>query len=117
MKPGKPLEFIADTFEVSLPASPSDRKLFSALNTWELLNLTSQTILDIPERLQDEYGITPTYLETVLNDYIVQTRGKQAVEQEWGIENTPRYYISSTKHYSWPKGAGECHCCSLPEIR
>ena len=106
MKPGKPLEFIAPTFKVPLPTTGAGEKLLAELTLWELLNLPAATILDIPGRLEAEYGVTPTYLDAVLNDYIVQTRGKQAVEQAWGMPDSPRYFISSTKHYSWPKGAG-----------
>lgn len=105
MKPGKELNYIADSFKVSLPTS-AEPKLLADLSAWELLNLAAKTILDIPRRLEAEYGITPTYLDSVLGNYIVQTRGKQAVEFEWGVKTPPRYFISGTKHYSWPKGAG-----------
>lgn len=104
MKPGKELEFISDSFEVLLPTGKP--KIFANLTLWELLNLTAKTILDVPEHLEAQYGITPTYLDSVLSKYIVQTRGKQAVELEWGMKTSPRYFISGTKHYSWPKGAG-----------
>ena len=106
MKPGQPLEFISPSFIIPLPKEGAEPKLFSELTLWELLNLPSKTILDIPGRLEDEYGITPTYLDSVLNDFIVQTKGKQAVEAEWQMPVSPRYFISNTKHYSWPKGAG-----------
>ncbi|KAJ7467438.1 PLP-dependent transferase [Mycena galericulata] len=107
MKPGKELHLISDTFKVPLPNSfvSSEMELLSKLDLWQLLNLPPKTILDIPRRLEAEYGITPTYLDAVLGNYIIQTRGKQAVEQEWGMNTPPRYFISATKHYSWPKGA------------
>jgi hypothetical protein len=113
MKPGKELHLISDTFKVPLPNSfaSSELELLSKLDLWQLLNLPPKTILDIPRRLEAEYGITPTYLDAVLGNYIVQTRGKQAVEQEWGMKTPPRYFISATKHYSWPKGAGALHLC------
>ena len=104
MKSGNELNYIADTFEVPLPTGQS--KVLAEMSLWELLNLTPKAILDVPRRLESEYGITPTYLDTVLGKYIVQTRGKQAVEIEWGMKTSPRYFISATKHYSWPKGAG-----------
>lgn len=113
MKPGKPLEYIASTFKVPLPIKDAQPKLLVELTLWELLNLPAKTILDIPGRLEDEFGITPTYLDSVLNDYIVQTRGKQAVEVEWQMPISPRYFISNTKHYSWPKGAGMNMFCPL----
>lgn len=106
MKPGNELEGLSDSFSISLPTDPDTPVLFSKLNPWQLLNLPSKTILDIPERLYSEFGITATYLDSVLNKYIVQSRGKQAVESEWGMKHSPQYLISATRHYSWPKGAG-----------
>lgn len=106
MKPGGPLDFIASDFRVPLPATNAGLKLLAELTLWELLNLPAETILDIPGRLEDEFGITATYLDSVLKNHIVQTRGKQAVEVGWQMPTSPRYFISSTKHYSWPKCAG-----------
>ncbi|KAJ7175810.1 PLP-dependent transferase [Mycena filopes] len=105
MKPGKELNLIASSFKIPMPAQAGQMKLLNDLSLWELLNLPPKTILDIPMRLESEYGITPTYLDSALSKYIVQTRGKQAIEFEWGMKTPPRYYISGTKHYSWPKGA------------
>ncbi|EMD41726.1 hypothetical protein CERSUDRAFT_102127 [Gelatoporia subvermispora B] len=104
MKPGNELNFIANTFKVHKCAEPDRLTLLTDLDAWELLNLRVQDILDIPDRLYKEYGITAQYLENIMEQYIVQTRGKQAVEEEWGIKS-PQYLISNTKHYSWPKGA------------
>ncbi|OCH96572.1 PLP-dependent transferase [Obba rivulosa] len=105
MEPGNELNFIADTFKVHKCAEPEILTLLRDLDTWELLNLRVQEILDIPTRLYDEYGITSTFLESIMTKYIIQSRGKQAVEQEWNIKMPPQYLISNTKHYSWPKGA------------
>ncbi|KAI0766192.1 PLP-dependent transferase [Trametes elegans] len=104
MKPGGDLHFIASTFTVPLPTTGRD-VLLSELGLWQLLNLPSKTILDIPERLHQQYGITSKYLDDVLYHYIVQTRGKQAVETEWQMPHSPTYFIAATKHYSWPKSA------------
>ncbi|KAI0766186.1 PLP-dependent transferase [Trametes elegans] len=104
MKPGKALEFISSTFTIPLPTTGED-VLLSELGLWQLLNLPSKTILDIPGRLHQQYGITSKYLDDVLYQYIVQTRGKQAVETDWEMPYSPTYFISATKHYSWPKGA------------
>ncbi|TBU57540.1 PLP-dependent transferase [Dichomitus squalens] len=100
----KELAFIASTFKVPLPKTGEDA-LFSELDLWQLLNLPATTILDIPNRLHEQFGITPTYLDEVLYDYLVQSRGKQALETEWQMAHSPSYFISATKHYSWPKGA------------
>ena len=104
----KELAFIASTFRVPLPKTGEDA-FFSELDLWQLLNLPAKTILDMPDRLHEQFGITPAYLDEVLYDYLVQSRGKQAIETEWQMPDSPSYFISATKHYSWPKGAGTVH--------
>lgn len=106
MKAGNELEAISASFKITLPSSGPDPVLFSSLSLWQLLNIPSTTVLDIPKALHEEFGITPTYLDSVLKKYIIQTVGKQALEQEWDMKHSPNYYVSSTKHYSWPKSAG-----------
>ncbi|VUC26346.1 unnamed protein product [Clonostachys rosea] len=53
MKPGAPLEYISPKFFVETCAG--QQKLFSDLTAWELLNLKSNDILDIPDRLYQEH--------------------------------------------------------------
>ncbi|CAB5290246.1 unnamed protein product [Rhizophagus irregularis] len=81
-------------------------KLLKDCSTWELLNLKPTTILDIPDRLSKEYGMSPDFLQNALNDYIIQTIGKEYLEKKFGIENPILYFASATMHYSWPKGCG-----------
>jgi hypothetical protein len=107
---GHPLEFIADSFEINTCAEPRTRKLFKDLNTWELLNLRVTDILSIADRLQVDYGITSTYLTSVLDPYLVQTTGKDVLQSKFNITDPPQYLITNTKHYSWPKAAGKLHC-------
>jgi hypothetical protein len=112
---GAPLAFIADTFKAR--TCKGEEKLFKSLNTWELLNLRVDTILEIPHRLYDEYQISPEFLDKVMTKYVIQSVGKDALEKEWKIAKTPQYLASRTKHYSWPKGAGEFpRSRDLPEI-
>lgn len=107
MKPDGPLNFVADTFKVHPCAEPQKEVIFSELSTWGLLNLRPEEILSIPNRLQEEYGITSAFLQDCLKPYIIQTISKDILEKEYGIEHPIQYLVSSTKHYSWPKGAGE----------
>ena len=106
MKPGNPLSFIEDTFTIRTCSAQNEDVLVKDLSTWELLNLRSSDILDIPGRLQSQYGITPGFLEGALQTFLVQTTGKDALESEFNITQPCQYLVSSTKHYSWPKGAG-----------
>lgn len=102
-----PLSFAGDTFTVK--TARNEEKLFTELSTWELLNLKPDTILDLPVRLNVDYGISSTYIERILDEFGIQSRGKDALEREFGIEKPAQYMISNTRHYSWPKGAGKSH--------
>ena len=110
MKEGGPLAFIAKDFVIEPCIGPE--KLFQELTVWELLNLKSETILDIPERLYSQYRIAPGFLDDVMQKYGIQSTGKGALEKEFDVPD-PRYFVSNTRHYSWPKGGGKqfyCHC-------
>jgi len=99
---GEGLEFIAPTFKVSTCKDPASPVLFSELSVWELLNLTPDEILDIPDKLSRSYGITSAYLEKVMKKHSIQSVGKDAIERQYGIAPM-RWMVSATNHYSWPK--------------
>ncbi|KAF8761189.1 Pyridoxal-dependent decarboxylase conserved domain [Rhizoctonia solani] len=63
-----------------------------------------ETVFDIPERLQSEYAISAGALSTALNPYLIQTCGKDVLEKKFG-KKPSKYFVGTTKHYSWPKGA------------
>jgi hypothetical protein len=42
-----------------------------------------------------------------MNKYLVQTTNKDTLMKKWGINDEPLIFVPSTKHYSWPKAAGE----------
>lgn len=63
MQPDAELANVGHAFKVTTCDGIS--KLFTELSTWELLNLKSKTVLDLPDRLVNEYGIAPKYIETV----------------------------------------------------
>lgn len=67
-------------------------------------------MLDIPDRLFIEYGISSQFLQDALRDkYNIQTVGKDYLEKEFNITEPAVYFASATMHYSWSKGCGECH--------
>lgn len=76
------------------------------MDTWELLNLQPETVLNLPEILYNKFGITSKFLETALNDYNIQTVGLKKLENDFKIEKPMQYFVGKTRHYSWPKGAG-----------
>jgi hypothetical protein len=110
MENNGPLSFITDTFE--LTTCSGTKKLFSKFTTWELLNITPDVVLDIPELLYKQYLISPTFLQQAMNDYIIQTTSKddpmfvKRFERDGITLNNMALVTSATKHYSWPKGAG-----------
>lgn len=104
MKEGGPLAFIAKDFVIEPCTGPE--KLFQDLTSWELLNLKSKTILDIPEKLYSQYHIAPGFLNDVMQKYGIQSTGKQKLEKEFDIPDA-LFFVSSTRHYSWPKGGGK----------
>lgn len=107
MKKDGPLSFIANTFEIETCLGAT--KPLRDLTKWELLNLKPKTILDIPEKLYSQYHISPSFLNSVMQDYGIQSTSKGALEQEFGV-GAMKYFVSNTRHYSWPKAAGKLQC-------
>ncbi|TFK45661.1 pyridoxal-dependent decarboxylase domain protein [Heliocybe sulcata] len=97
-----PLAFAYDTFMVQPCVGAA--KLFKNCSTWELVNLKPHTVLSLPEELMEQFGVSNDFLEGALNPYSVQTVGKDAFIQKYNLPQ-PAYFVSRTKHYSWPKGA------------
>ena len=103
-----PLEFIASTFKLS----DSDAKFFKDLSSWELLNIPPSVVLNIPDRLREVYGITSQFLQKNLDKYLIQSVGKDSkIFEKFNTDETKLndmvYFISTAKHYSWPKAAGK----------
>ncbi|TFK20430.1 PLP-dependent transferase [Coprinopsis marcescibilis] len=109
MKADGPLSFLSESFTLDLPSPTSSYHttptLLTSLTPWQLLNLPPSTILAIPDRILQEYGITSQYLESALSPFIVQNTGLFTHQMlEWGIKQSPKMLVAATKHYSWPKG-------------
>jgi hypothetical protein len=104
VQPNGLLHFVSDSFHIKTCMGKS--KLFKDLDSWELLNIKPKDVLDIPQRLAREYGISPAFMEKVLAEYSIQETGKDILEREFDIK-PPQYMLSTTRHYSWPKGAGK----------
>jgi len=100
-----PLSFIADNFKVE--TCTGRMKLFTDLSTWELLNLKVSTVLEIPDRLYNEYSISSKFLEDVMRKYTIQSTGKDTLEHQFKVDKPIQYMLATTRHYSWPKGAGK----------
>lgn len=104
MKDFGPLAFISNTFAVETCVGAS--KLLRDLSKWELLNLKVTTVLEIPDRLTREYGISSTFLQHVMNQFGIQSVGLGALERQYDIDKPMQYMLANTRHYSWPKSGG-----------
>lgn len=105
-----PLKFLAHVDPPFLVKNcKGEEKPFVEFDTWELLNLKPSTVLELPTRLTDEYSITAQFLQDALKPYLIQTVGKDYLERCFDVEKTSKFFVSTTKHYSWPKGGGKCH--------
>ncbi|GAB1527192.1 hypothetical protein RhiTH_010367 [Rhizoctonia solani] len=116
MELGSPLDFIRDDFNIEL--CNGETKLFSEASAWELMNLKPETVFEIPERLQNEYAISAGALSAALGPYLIQTCGKDVLEEKFSLKPS-KYFVGTTKHYSWPKGAavtgiGSEHIIDVP---
>ena len=85
MKNGGPLSFIAPTFEIETCLGVT--KLIKDLTEWELLNLKSKEVLDISEKLHEQYHVSPTF----------QSTGKGVLEEEFGV-GPMKDLVSNTRH-------------------
>ena len=100
----KELKFIANDFYTR--TCMGDKKRIIDMGTWELLNLQPSTVLDLPDRMYKEFGISPKFLEGVLKHYNIQSTGKDVLERDFDIK-PPQLLLATSRHYSWPKGGGK----------
>ncbi|RAK80268.1 pyridoxal phosphate-dependent decarboxylase family protein [Aspergillus fijiensis CBS 313.89] len=101
------LNFIADRFEVETCRGGAEK--FARLATWDLLNLKPKTVLDLPDRLYREFGISSDYLKNALEPYNIQSAGLLHEETDethhfYRSLKAMKFIVSKTNHYSWPKG-------------
>jgi len=100
---GAPLAHIRDKFEIEL--CTGEKKLLAKASPWDLMNLKPTTVFEIPERLEHEFSISSTFLTKTMSKYLIQSLGKDVLEKKFQITEPSKYFVGTTKHYSWPKGA------------
>ncbi|KAH9057614.1 pyridoxal phosphate-dependent transferase [Lactarius vividus] len=96
------LAHVAAHFKIKL--CTGREKLFSECDTWELLNLAPDEAISLTTRISETFGLSTPALQAVLNNYLIQTTGKDDLEKYFGIELPPQYLCPRTTHYSWAKG-------------
>ncbi|KAH7924193.1 PLP-dependent transferase [Leucogyrophana mollusca] len=114
---GNPLEAIASAFKVVLCTGVT--KSICDCSAWELLNLVPDEVIALRVRICHEFGFSGIHVQKVLNPYLIDTVGKQALEAHFDIKLPARYLISQAMHYSWPKaaaltGIGEGNIVGVP---
>jgi glutamate/tyrosine decarboxylase-like PLP-dependent enzyme len=108
----------AQGFQVKLLNGTS--KQLISLDSWTLLNLPIDEVLAIPNNLATQYNIKIDDVSNAIANYTVQNIGYHDILSKYlpDITNTPVSFASSTRHYSWPKGAailgiGANNMCSI----
>lgn len=103
------LTFVKETFKVAYwdkEAKEFKEELLKDMDTWTLLNLCPKTVLDLPEKLARDYGISTQFLEGALKQFHIQTIGRDPLEDDHMKKHPTQYFLAKTRHYSWPKGLG-----------
>jgi glutamate/tyrosine decarboxylase-like PLP-dependent enzyme len=77
------------------------------LDSWTLLNLPIDEVLSIPEKISSQYNLKMEDVSNAIAGYTVQNIGYHDILSKYlpDITKTPVSIASSTRHYSWPKGA------------
>jgi hypothetical protein len=99
------LAHVAAHFRVTL--CTGKEKILADCEAWDLLNLTSDEVASLISNISGTFGLSSSALQAILNNYLVQTTGKDDLEEYFKIQQPPQYLCPKTAHYSWPKSAGE----------
>jgi glutamate/tyrosine decarboxylase-like PLP-dependent enzyme len=76
------------------------------LDTWTLLNLGVDEVLNITQRMERVYGISSDAITKALDSYTIQSLGFDEFNRRYIKDVLPPVIMGpSTKHYSWPKNA------------
>ena len=109
------LAHVATRFKLRL--CTEEEKFLADCETWDLLNLIPDEVVSLLTRIAGTFGFSLPALQAILNNYLIQTTGKDETEKYFGIQHSPQYLCPTTAHYSWPKGAGEYYVHSSYEER
>lgn len=89
-----------------VPLSDGNQARLIELDTWTLLNLNIDVILNLTLQMENDYGISSQDITSALDPYLLQTLGLDCFNKEY-VKDFPQPVVvgCSTKHYSWPKNA------------
>ncbi len=103
------LEELKVAEKVKVTLLNGEEAVLKDLDDWTILNLPIDEVLRIPEKIlqMDTEKLTETIVAKAINEYSVQNLGYLQIIKEFlpNIKKGPVSFCSSTRHYSWPKGA------------
>lgn len=98
-------ERLKTALRVELPTAEG-RVALSEADTWTLLNLSADTILELPTRIRQECEIGRDVLNEAISPFTPQTLGLGTFHARYlGASPSPVFLVPGTKHYSLPKAA------------
>jgi glutamate/tyrosine decarboxylase-like PLP-dependent enzyme len=99
-------EILKPARNMLVPLSDGSRARLIELDTWKLLNLNIDVVLNLTLQMENVYGISSQEITSALDPYLLQTLGLDCFNKEY-VTNFPQPVVvgCSTKHYSWPKNA------------
>lgn len=92
---------------ISVPLLNGECAILTELDTWTLLNLKGDDILNLTTRIEQEYDIPQNTLNNALDKYSIQSLGFQEFSHRF-LRDVPQpaaIMAPATMHYSWPKNA------------
>jgi len=91
---------------MTVPLRDGGRRQLIDLDTWTLLNLRIDDVLDLTQRMERVYGISPEIISKALDQYTIQSLGFDEFNRRYLKDvRQPVIMGPATKHYSWPKNA------------
>jgi len=96
---------VARNFEVTL--LDGSKATLLSLDDWTVVNLPIDEILTIPKAISKEFNIDIRAIGNAIAKYTVQDLGYNDILKTYlpSLLKSPVSLCTSTRHYSWPKGA------------
>jgi glutamate/tyrosine decarboxylase-like PLP-dependent enzyme len=94
----------ARSLEVKLLDGSSGARLAEIDDVWVLVNLRVDDVVNLPQKIQDAYGIAPSITNAALEPYALQNIGMLEFYKRFMSDlPTPVVFVPTVRHYSWPK--------------
>ena len=98
---------VAEQFTVTLPSGGTP-VLLKDLDTWQMLNLSVDEVLNLFNRAVDDHNVDEVTLNEKIDPYSLQNMGFLDFSEKFLTDPTvgdPVILVPASKHYSLPKGA------------